>query len=114
VAIRYAGRHTVTGTFTFKIGKHELAQVFGSKATTGPGAGGTPLWLLIAAGVATLLAGFVAAAVYFKRRERRIAELLRERDERDRGELELWPVGPGAVADAAPSSDDDAQHPVEP
>jgi hypothetical protein len=102
----YYARRTVTGTFTFKIGKKELAQVFGSKATGAPGSGGIPVWAMIAAGVAILLGGFALAAVFFKRRERKLAERLR----RDIGELELWPVRPDDGANAAPVTHDDPEH----
>jgi WxL interacting protein linking bacterial and host surfaces len=104
VTVHYAHR-TVTGTFTFKIGKRELAQVFGSKATGTPGVGGTSLLLMIGAGVAFLLAGFAAAAVMFKRRERRIAARLRDLDE-----LELWRLQAGAAAEpVAAVTHDDSQ-----
>lgn len=105
VTVRYAGRK-ITGTFVFKIGKRELAQVFGSKATGAPGSGGLPLVWMIAAGVAFLLAGFATAAVVFKRRERRIAARLRDLDE-----IGLWPVGAGAAqVGAAALTGDDSQH----
>jgi hypothetical protein len=101
VTVHYA-RKTVTGTFTFKIGKKELAQVFGSKATGAPGSGGIPVWLMIAGGVGILLAGFAVAALYFKRRERRLAARMR-----DLAELELWQVRSGDGANAVPTTQDE-------
>jgi hypothetical protein len=106
VTVHYSGR-TVTGTFTFKVGKRELAQVFGSKATTAPGRGGTALVWKILAGVAFLGLGFGAAAVFFKRRERRMAARLR-----DAAELELWSPRPDAARETAATTDDDPQSPV--
>jgi hypothetical protein len=106
VTIHYSGR-TASGAFTFKIGNRELAQVFGSKATTAPGAGGVPLVWIILGGAAFLVAGFATAAMYFKRRERRIAARLRDLDE-----LELWSPRPEAGLDTTDITDDDPQHPV--
>jgi hypothetical protein len=108
VTIRYADR-AVSGTFTFKIGKRELAQVFGSKATEAPGASGVPVALLIAAGVGILLAGFIVAALFFRRRERRLAARMR-----DLAELELWGVRPGDATEAVPVTQDDNEQQQQP
>lgn len=108
VTVHYPHK-TATGTFTFKIGKKELAQVFGSKATGAPGSGGLPVALLIAAGAGILMAGFAAAALFFKRRERRLAARMRDLEE-----LELWRLRAGDDADAVPvGRDDHEQQPVD-
>ena len=109
VTVHYANR-TVTGTFTFKIGKRELAQVFGSKATGEPGAGGIPLWAMVAAGVGILLAGFGVAALWFRRRERRLAARMRDLEE-----LERWRLQAGDAESAVPLTQDDheQQQPVD-
>jgi hypothetical protein len=111
VKVHYANR-TVEGTFTFKIGKGELAQVFGSKATGAPASSGIPLWAMIAAGVSILLGGFGLAALWFKRRERRLAERLREE-----AELELCPAPRPAGATRAPprggAPDDDPEYSID-
>jgi hypothetical protein len=104
VTVHYANR-TVSGTFTFKIGKKELAQVFGSKATGAPASSGVPLWAMIAAGVGILLAGFGVAALYFRRRERRLAARLR-----DLAELEGWRIQPGDAAGTAAVTQDEHDH----
>ena len=106
ITVHYAGR-TVTGTFTFKIGNKELAQVFGSKATGAPAAGGLPVALLIAGGAGILMAGFAVAAFYFKRRERRLAERMRDLEE-----LELWRLQAGGEAEAVPLARDDQDEAV--
>jgi hypothetical protein len=87
VTLHYAGR-TITHWFTFKITQKDLAQVFGSRPQTAPGAGGgLPVWILVGVGVLLLLLGFGAAMLWARRQRRRLEAKLRERDVQ---ELELW------------------------
>jgi hypothetical protein len=107
ITLHYRG-HTISRTFGFKIAAGDLKQVFGSRAPTGGLRSSLPLWLLIAAGVGLLVLGFALAWAYFRRRERRIAMLLRERD---RAELELLALraddaGRGTVASPLDGEDD--------
>jgi hypothetical protein len=94
ITLRYDG-HVVTRTFRFKVTAHDEGQVFGSHPGSSRPLSSIPIAWLIAAAVALLALGFGLAALWFRRRERRIAAMLHAQRERD--ELDLMSL---SAADA--------------
>lgn len=75
VTIHYPG-HTVRRRFGFSVSTKNLRQVFGARAPATTAQTGAQAWPLIAGGAALLALGFGLATAHFRRRERRLRELL--------------------------------------
>lgn len=86
VTIRYPG-HSVRRRFEFSVSDKNLRQVFGARAPASAPQTGNRAWLFVAGGIALLALGFAFATAHFRRRERRLRELLASAaGPRERGE----------------------------